>query len=124
MPRPARSWNTSAPPSLSRGQTNRVALIGEELRARRVCGRLFPRTCVSATLVEPSRDGQATFDVKVARDAPLGLYGLRVATRSGLSNVKLFLIDDLPVVNERRSSSGNGIAPAPEPARGRSGQSR
>ena len=29
-----------------------------------------------------------------------------LATRSGLSNVKLFLIDDLPVVTERDSSAG------------------
>ena len=78
----------------------------------------------SATLVEPSRDDRAYFDVKVDRDAPLGLYGLRLATRSGLSNVKLFLIDDLPVVNERESSARTAIAPAPELARGRPGEGR
>ena len=39
--------------------------------------------------------------MKVGPDAPLGVYGLRLATGSGLSNVKLFLIDDLPTVAER-----------------------
>ena len=39
--------------------------------------------------------------VTVSPNAPLGIYGLRVATRSGLSNIKLFLIDDLPTVLER-----------------------
>jgi hypothetical protein len=64
----------------------------------------LPAKVVTATLVEPSQDDQASFDVKVDPDAPLGLYGLRLATRSGLSNVKLFLIDDLPVVTERDST--------------------
>ncbi len=58
-----------------------------------------------ATLIEPSRDDLASFEVKVDRDAPLGIYGLRLATRSGLSNVKLFLIDDLPVVTEREPNA-------------------
>jgi hypothetical protein len=95
-----------APPALSKGHTNRIALIGEELAGATGLWTSLPANQVSATLVEPSGDGLATFDVKVAIDAPVGLYGLRVATASGLSNVKLFLIDDLPVVNERESSPG------------------
>jgi hypothetical protein len=101
-----------APPALSRGQANRVALIGDELAGATGLWTSLPNDLVSATLVEPSRDGRVTFDVKVARDAPIGLYGLRVATRRGLSNMKLFLIDDLPVVNERDPGAGTE---APQP---------
>jgi hypothetical protein len=94
-----------APPALSRGRTNRIALIGEELAGATGLWTSLPANQVAATLVEPSGDGQATFDVTVAKDAPVGLYGLRLATHSGLSNVKLFLIDDLPVTSERESSA-------------------
>src|SRR5262249_21779919 len=63
---------------------------------------------VATTLLEPSRDDRASFEVRVGPDAPLGIYGLRLATTSGLSNVKLFLIDDLPTVAERELGPRNG----------------
>jgi hypothetical protein len=92
------------PPSLSRGKTTRVTLVGSELTGATGLWTSLAAKDVVATLVEPSRDDRACFDVRVDRDIPPGLYGLRLATRSGLSNVKLFLIDDLPAVAERESS--------------------
>ncbi len=114
-----------SPPSLSRGKTSRVTLVGSELQRRdgfvdvagREGGRGVRSSSRAGTTWPPST-------VKVDRDAPLGIYGLRLATRSGLSNVKLFLIDDLP------DGCGTGIepsdrgAPAPELARGRTGEGR
>jgi hypothetical protein len=35
----------------------------------------------------------------VPKDAPLGLYAVRLATARGMSNLRLFCIDDLPQVN-------------------------
>ena len=93
-----------SPPSLTRGKTSRVTLVGSELGGATGLWTSLAAKEVVATLVEPSRGDVASFEVNVARDAPLGIYGLRLATRSGLSNVKLFLIDDLPVVAERESS--------------------
>ena len=78
-----------SPPSLSRGKTNRLTLVGTELGGATGLWTSLPPRSVEATLVESSRDDQAIFDVKVGPDAPLGIYGLRLATRSGLSNVKL-----------------------------------
>ncbi|MFI5457684.1 MAG: hypothetical protein ACHRXM_19760 [Isosphaerales bacterium] len=96
-----------SPPILSRGKTVRVTLVGSELRGATGLWTSLPATNVVATLVEPSREDRASFDVKVRPDAPLGLYGLRLATRGGLSNVKLFLIDDLRAVAERESLPGS-----------------
>jgi hypothetical protein len=93
-----------SPPSFSRGKTTRLTLIGSELKGATSLWTSLAAKEVVATLIQPSGDERACFDVRVDRDAPLGLYGLRVATRSGLSNVKLFLIDDLPAVTERESS--------------------
>lgn len=91
-----------APPSVARGKTARVTLVGSELGGATALWSSLPAHEVTATLVEPSREDEASFELRVSPDAPLGLYGLRLATRSGLSNVKLFLIDDLPTVTERR----------------------
>ena len=38
--------------------------------------------------------------LEVPKDAPLGFHSLRMATRRGMSNLRLFCIDDLPQVIE------------------------
>jgi hypothetical protein len=96
-----------SPPVLTRGKTARVTLVGSELvGATGIWTSLSPRE-VAATLVAPSEEERASFDVAVRANAPLGLYGLRLATRDGLSNVKLFLIDDLPVEAEGQPHAGS-----------------
>lgn len=99
-----------SPPSLSRGKTGRITLVGSELGGATGLWTSLTAKEVEATLVEPSRDDRASFEVSVSPDAPLGLYGLRLATRSGLSNVKLFLIDDLPAVAEQEPGPRTGAA--------------
>jgi len=47
--------------------------------------------------VESAAD-RAVLDVTVAVDAPVGVGGVRLATREGWSNVHLMLVDDLPVM--------------------------
>jgi hypothetical protein len=93
-----------SPPSLTRGQTTRLTLMGTELGGATGLWTSLPPKAVEAVLIESRRDDQAVFEVKVSPDAPLGVCGLRLATGSGLSNVKLFLIDDLPTVAERVAS--------------------
>jgi hypothetical protein len=92
-----------SPPVLERGKKSRVTLVGLELRGATGLWTTLPAKDVTATLAEPSGDERASFNVTVGPHAPLGIYGLRLATRGGLSNVKLFLIDDLPVVSDRDS---------------------
>ncbi len=41
--------------------------------------------------------GKLVFDITAGADAPVGVCGLRIATRDGLTNAVLFHIDDLPV---------------------------
>jgi hypothetical protein len=38
--------------------------------------------------------------LEVPRDAPLGFHALRLATKGGMSNLRLFCVDDLPQVQE------------------------
>ncbi len=85
------------PPALCRGRTNRVELFGRELDGALDVWTSLPGIRLKAVPQGASDSQHATFEVDVPANAPLGLYGLRVATRSGLSNVHLFLIDELPI---------------------------
>ncbi len=86
-----------SPPVVCRGRTNRIELFGRELDGAVDVWTSAPGVHLKATPLGTSNAQHAAFDVEVPADAPLGLYGLRVATRSGLSNVHIFLIDELPV---------------------------
>ena len=57
-------------------------------------------------MVSASRRDEAILDIAIPADAPLGMFGLRLATQSGLSNVHIVLIDELhltPVSGERQN---------------------
>lgn len=53
-------------------------------------------------------DRIAPFEISVPQDSPVGIRGLRVATREGISNMLLFMVDDLPTVTEIRGQNSNG----------------
>lgn len=52
-------------------------------------------------------DRVAPFDLEVTDNTPVGIHGLRVATREGISNMLLFMVDDLPTVAEIRGQTGS-----------------
>ena len=85
------------PPVLMRGTTTRLTAVGSRLTNAGAVWSSLPAGMVEAKLVAGSKADSASFDVRVAADAPVGVFGLRVATADGLSNVHLCLIDDLPV---------------------------
>ena len=84
------------PPVVQRGKTNRVELRGQQLKQSFDLWASLPGTRWTCRPLS-TNDHTATFEVEVPADAPLGLYGLRAATHDGLSNVHLFLVDELPV---------------------------
>ncbi|MDP7016841.1 MAG: PPC domain-containing protein [Pirellulaceae bacterium] len=88
------------PPSVLRGETTRVELRGSELDGAVALWLSVPDGRLTAKLVEDSKPQSAAFEISAAADAPLGVYGLRLATEDGLSNVHLFAIDDLPMFPE------------------------
>jgi hypothetical protein len=93
------------PPVAQTGKTTRVTLVGHELNAALDLWTSLPAGKLTVKPVESQPD-RAVFDVTVAADAPVGLCGVRVATRYGLSNAHLFWIDDLPV---RTAVSGQAL---------------
>jgi hypothetical protein len=85
------------PPVLPRGATTRVTLIGTGLEQPVAVWTSSPGAVITGTPSGLGSDREAVLDVVVPDEAPMGLFGLRLATRSGLSNVHLVLIDQLPV---------------------------
>lgn len=85
------------PPVLQRGAVTRVTLRGTDLRQAVGVWTSLPTSPVSSTIVAPSEMTEVTLDISVPDDAPLGMHGLRLATQSGLSNVHIVLIDELPL---------------------------
>ncbi len=54
----------------------------------------------------------ATFRVTVPPQTPLGIYGIRVATNSGVTPLKLVLLDDLPTVRATGANVSRNTAQA------------
>jgi len=85
------------PPVLQRGQTKRIEFTGQGLGQTSGLWTSVPGVEIHGRPIASESDGQISLDITLPADAPLGLYGLRLATPNGLSNPHLFLIDELPV---------------------------
>ncbi len=97
------------PPCVARGRVTRIELVGSHLQTAHALWTTLPGDKLKTTPAGESRSGHPLFDVELANEAPLGLYGLRVATDDGLSNVHLFAVDDLPIVTERESLEQSAV---------------
>ena len=84
------------PPVLHRGGTTRITLHGRDFAPGQDLWHSLPAGSLTAKALESSPD-RLIFEVTVAATAPIGICGIRAATRDGLSNVVLILVDDLPV---------------------------
>jgi hypothetical protein len=61
-------------------------------------------------------NGKLRVQLELSRDAPLGFHAIRLATTRGISNLRLFCIDDLPQVMEvdtNRSKATPQTVPVP-----------
>ncbi len=105
-----------SPPVLQRGTVTRIAIHGSETEGAVGLWTSLPPDLFRARAVEGSKPGAARFDAELSASAPLGIYGLRLATRSGLSNVHLFLVDELPVTTRDADVPAEEVVTAALPA--------
>ena len=91
------------PPCVQPGQTTHITLVGSDLQDATALWTTLSADSAKSEWVKSDTAG-VTFAVQISGDARLGLYGLRVATPSGLSNVHLFAVDDLPIVVESETA--------------------
>ena len=124
-------FGSMTPASVVRGATTRVVLTGSELDQAFDLWTSTPSGKITAKRVTvsppkvsppngPPQNGASpaapTFDVTVAADCPIGLFGMRAATIDGLSNCNIFLVDDLkptPVAAPPATDKQGTAAPMP-----------
>lgn len=82
------------PPSLARGKKNRLTAVGVGIDRAKDLWTSLP---AGKLKVKPlsSEATKSEFEVEVAADCPVGLYGLRLATEDGLSNLQLFVVEEI-----------------------------
>lgn len=86
-----------SPPVLQRGTVTRLELHGTETSGAVGLWSSLPPGLLRARSIGTGDATKAVLEVDLAANAPLGMYGLRLATRSGLSNLHLFAVDELPI---------------------------
>ena len=67
-----------SPPAVKRGTTTRITVAGSQLSQVVGLWTSLSPELLHAAPVGKGDGGKAQFDLEVAADAPLGLYGLRV----------------------------------------------
>jgi len=92
-----------------------VILHGSRLELATALWVTVPGGRVKSTRVGESSPERAVFDVDVPAGVPLGFYGLRLATRSGLSNAHIFLVDEIVTVPEEEMAVPKGVSPMQAP---------
>jgi len=92
------------PPCVAPGQSQSLTLIGTEFQGASAVWTTLPPDQVTAKITHVS-DTQVRVELQVQATVPPGLYGVRLATSSGLSNMHVLAVDDLPVVLEHETGS-------------------
>ncbi len=103
------------PASLARGETTRIILHGSRLELATGLWISIPGGEVKASAVGTTSSDKAVYDVSLPGSTPLGFYGLRLATQSGLSNAHIFLVDEISSVPEEEMAMPKGINPQEAP---------
>lgn len=108
------SIGSTLPQGASPGQTVDVKIRGGNLAAPTQFWSSFPVEAVLPTEIagNGTNAGEITYRLKLPADAPLGVHALRVATAQGISNLKLFVLDDLPAVAQTKPSASVATAQA------------
>lgn len=109
--------NPVAPLGVQRGTSIDLTLTGNNLAGPTGLLLSFPAAVVIPTDANNGKDnGKLSVRLTVPKDAPLGFHTLRLATRRGMSNFRIFCVDDLPQVLEvdtNRSRTTPQAVPVP-----------
>jgi hypothetical protein len=105
------------PLGMQRGTTLDVTLTGSNLANPTGLWTSFPAKVTIPTEGNNGKDpGKLLVRIEVPKDAPLGFGALRLGTLRGVSNLRLFCIDDLPQVLENNTNHTLAAAqPVPIP---------
>lgn len=105
-----------SPPVLQRGAVTRLEVLGTATNDPIGLWSSLPADTLRVRSIGMSDAAKSAIDVELTGSAPLGIYGLRLATKSGLSNVHLFLVDELPIIARPSDLPSDGVQTVSLPA--------
>jgi hypothetical protein len=98
---------------MQRGTTLELTLTGSNLADPTALWTSFPAKVTFPTDANNGKDNaKLRVRLEVPKDAPLGFHSVRLATTRGMSNLRLFCIDDLPQVLETDNNRTKSTAQA------------
>lgn len=93
--------NVPFPLGVQRGQTLELTLTGTNLADPTALWTSFPAKVTFPTDMNNGKDpAKLRVKLEVPADAPLGYYSIRLATKHGISNVRMFCVDELRQLDE------------------------
>lgn len=110
------------PMGVQRGSTLELTLTGANLGNPTGVWLGFPAKVDIPADKNGKDNAKLIIKVDIPADAPIGVHGLRVANKHGVSNLRLLCVDDLPQVVEadnNRSKSTPQAVPVPSVVAGR-----
>jgi len=97
--------NVAVPLGMQRGTTLDLTLTGTNLAEPTALWTSFPAKVTTPTDNKNGTDqAKLLVHLEVPKDAPIGFHTIRLATTRGMSNFRIFCIDDLPQVMETDSN--------------------
>lgn len=108
------SVTSTSPQAAKPGETMDVKIRGGNLTGATQLWTSFPGSSVLPTDLagNGTNAAEVLFRVTVPADAPVGVHGLRLATATGVSNLKLFVIDELPSIAQIKPNQAAANAQA------------
>lgn len=105
----APSLTVITPLGAQRGAETVVTVHGGNLED--IVGLVFHEPGIEVIEVTPVNAASATVKLAIAPDTPTGHYGVRVHTRTGISNLRVFSVGDLPEITEEEPNNDRATAP-------------
>ena len=93
--------NVAFPLGAQRGQTIELNLTGTNLADPTALWTSFPAKITIPTDMNNGKDAaKLKVKLEVPADAPIGFHSIRLATKQGISNARMFCIDEVPQIDE------------------------
>jgi hypothetical protein len=97
----APTLNVAFPLGAQRGQTIELNLTGTNLNDPTALWTSFPAKVTIPTDMNNGKDAaKLRVKLEIPADAPIGFYSIRLATKHGISNARMFCIDEVPQIDE------------------------
>jgi hypothetical protein len=93
--------NVPFPLGVQRGQTLELTLTGTNLAEPTALWTSFPAKATFPTDMNNGKDAaKLRVKLEVPADAPIGFQSIRLATKQGISNHRMFCVDEFPQIDE------------------------